>query len=430
MMTRWYIAQCRFAEFGIDYEMRLIMSEVVREEVSSVCMTRRPGCQVWYLCFRVKRHYANGASKWANKWQSTKTRDEEEARRRWLDPARDVIQNKNRAEAMRSMMEVVAGSSTMGVRVPLADLWDYYVAHATVSGGTRQVRDRKAKLTYFLQWLAGAHPEITFLREVTIRLAAEFWKWMEEDGKAPRTRNTYRAQLSVVWQGVTMSAELELNPWTKLDTDKAGGESYQDFTPTQIRRLCEAADAYESRWPGFWPVAIRMGAETGLRQGDIATLQADEIQRDIGYLVLVPNKTRRWGKDRVSVHSLDRPWAGMLPDVAEGQFWPEVASASRMGKGAIGLEFREICQRAGIVVERPPLPEERRKKPVKLYTFHSLRHGFATMALETGKISEGDLVAQGNWSGEEIIKGTYDHRDKLKQAMKAADKVAAALRKW
>ena len=66
----------------------------------------------------------------------------------------------------------------------------------------------------------------------------------------------------------------------------------------------------------------------------------------------------------------------------------------------------------------------------KLQTAGSVRNSTATMALETGEVTEKDLVAQGNWSGEEIIKGTYDHRDKLKQAIKAADKVAAALPKW
>jgi integrase len=73
---------------------------------------------------------------------------------------------------------------------------------------------------------------------------------------------------------------------------------------------------------------------------------------------------------------------------------------------------------------------ERRRRKIRLYSFHSLRHAFATMAPETGAITEKDPVAPGNWAGEEVIKGHYDHRDKLRLAMKAADKVAAALPKW
>ena len=77
-------------------------------------------------------------------------------------------------------------------------------------------------------------------------------------------------------------------------------------------------------------------------------------------------------------------------------------------------------------VERAPKEGERRKKAVRLVTFHSLRHSFVTHLLRSGRVTERDLVAQGNWSTEAVVRGTYNH-SKLEQARAAAVRVAAAM---
>jgi integrase len=88
--------------------------------------------------------------------------------------------------------------------------------------------------------------------------------------------------------------------------------------------------------------------------------------------------------------------------------------------------FKEICTTAGVETERAAAKGERRKRVVKLVTFHSLRHSFVTHLLRSGRVTERDLVAQGNWSTEAVVRGTYNH-SKLEQARAAAVKVAAAM---
>jgi integrase len=46
--------------------------------------------------------------------------------------------------------------------------------------------------------------------------------------------------------------------------------------------------------------------------------------------------------------------------------------------------------------------------------------------LRSGRVTERDLVAQGNWSTEAVVRGTYNH-SKLEQARAAAVRVAAAM---
>ena len=49
-----------------------------------------------------------------------------------------------------------------------------------------------------------------------------------------------------------------------------------------------------------------------------------------------------------------------------------------------------------------------------------------TRLLRSGRVTERDLVAQGNWSTEAVVRGTYNH-SKLEQARAAAVRVAAAM---
>jgi hypothetical protein len=52
------------------------------------------------------------------------------------------------------------------------------------------------------------------------------------------------------------------------------------------------------------------------------------------------------------------------------------------------------------------------------------RHSFVTHLLRSGRVTERDLVAQGNGSTEAVVRGTYNHSNR-EQARAAAVRVAA-----
>jgi integrase len=333
---------------------------------------------------------------------------------------------RNRRIDRRRMAEIlkVAGVEVLE-DVPLESLWDWYVRHCDVSGGERQQRDRRNALTRFNGWLWSAHPELKTIREVTLKIASEYWKHMEDKQLSPSSRNNNLSMLNSVWAAVWAPMELDSNPWAAIQRDRGGSVRYQPFTAEEMAALRAAAREYVPvvAEPGFWPAAIEMGFYTGLRLGDIATLDWGEVTEDGEYLVLQPNKTRHWGDDRVAVHSKTLPWVRLLPPAGgSGPVWPMAAEAGR----ALSREFTAIARAAGVQVDREAEDGERRTGTVRLKCFHSLRHTFATEALRRG-ISEDRLKEQGNWSNVAVISGHYNHA-KLEQAKRAADEVARIMR--
>ena len=384
-------------------------------------LVKKNASPIWQIQWQEK-DAASG--KWRARSRSTGTADYAEAQK--LLKVFNDAQAGRLAEDTTVRLLQSAGVETVRENPDLSQLWQWYVSHCDLSGAKRQQSDRENALNRFLKWLDAEHPEVKRVREVTLRICSEYWKHLADDGKSAATRNNNLSCLNVIWANIHAPMELDSNPWAAIKRDQGGSIRYEPFTLDELDALRRSAAAFHTAAePDFWPAAIETGLYTGLRLGDIATLDWTELSIDENYLILVPNKTKHWDNDRVAVHSLSLPWVKLLPERRpDGLLWP--LAADRYGRKKLSPEFAEIAKSAGIVIDREPEEGERRTKAVKLKCFHSLRHTYATIALSRG-ISQTELRDQGNWSGTEIIDAHYNHA-KLELAKRAADRVAQILK--
>ncbi len=376
-------------------------------------------------------------------WQIQWVYRDENGRRVWrsvstgetqYDRAREVLEVFEAAQSKRLARDRInhiiqsAGMKPMFIDVKLKDLWEWYSSHCEMTGDTRTQRDKRNTLTRFIEWCKDNHPEIEQVREITLGIASEYWKSLADDHKSASTRNNNLSALNSIWSDIHAPMELEANPWKAIKRDRGGSIKYLPFTLDELDKLRKSArkfKGYEIE-SDFWATAIEIGFYTGLRLGDIATLEWEEIPIDDNYLILKPNKTRHWGEDRVSVHSLSLPWVKMLPPRQEkGYLFPLAAKAYK--EKNLSREFRDIALLAEIEIDREPTDGERRQEKVKLKCFHSLRHTFATIMLSNG-ITQEELKNQGNWNGTDVIDQHYNHA-KLLQAKQAAEKIAEVMKK-
>ncbi len=321
-----------------------------------------------------------------------------------------------------------AGLKPIFIDVDLKDLWEWYVLHCDMTGGKRTQKDKKNTLFRFIDWCNANHPEIRQVREVSLGIASEFWKSLAENHKSASTRNNNLSALNSIWSDIQAPMELDTNPWKAIRRDRAGSIKYLPFTLEELNKLRESARHYKryNIEDDFWSIAIEIGYYTGLRLGDIATLDWEELPVEEEFLILKPNKTRHWGDDRVTVHSLSLPWVKMLPPRQKsGCLFPLAAKAYK--EKNLSREFKNIALLAGIEIDREPQEGERRQEKVKLKCFHSLRHTFATVMLSNG-ITQEELKNQGNWNGTDVIDQHYNHA-KLALAKQSAMKIAAVMKK-
>ncbi|MBQ6474206.1 MAG: hypothetical protein IJJ33_19625 [Victivallales bacterium] len=375
-----------------------------------------------FFCICWVERTPDGKRVWRRRTTGTDNYDEAEELCKTFEAARAKRLCK---ETVASLLKAAGDSESIAPDVNLTDLWTWYVSHCEIRCAERQQRDRQNKLSLFISWLTETHPELKTVQEISLRIASEYWQALASQGAAASTRNNHLSALHTIWSAIHAPMELPSNPWAAIQRDRSSSIPYQPFTAAELIALRCAAEEFHSLCAEekFWPAAIEMGYYTGLRLGDIATLEFEELRRDDEFLILVPNKTRHWGDDRVAVHSLSLPWIELLPFGTDGFVWPKAAAS--YATSSLSAEFSAIATSAGIQLDREPEEGERRNKNVRLKCFHSLRHTFATDALLKG-MTESDLRDQGNWSGTDVIHGHYNLA-KLELAKKAARKVAEVL---
>jgi integrase len=288
-------------------------------------------------------------------------------------------------------------------RTLIADGWQEFPYIERVRGserkrlGAKQVANNKQFWRLFAEWMAKTKPTAKYMQDVTEADAHAYSNYCrDEAGLSERSCNK-RAEIARV---VFDIAKIEPNPFANVRRWSESNEGRECLELDELQRILEVTT-------GEMRVLVMLGALTGMRLGDCATLGWHEIRNGRIY-----KRTSKTGKEvSLSIAPALAEAIATLPH-PKGAIYvmPEIAASYKHDNTAISKRIRRLFESCGIQVVEPAT--EGRIKAISRRGFHSLRATFITFAARSNIPTK--LIS--GWIGHS------DQVDKLYQKFGNADR--------
>jgi integrase len=223
--------------------------------------------------------------------------------------------------------------------------------------------------------------------------------------RTPATTQRYLAVLRHLFQlAVRRWQLLDRNPVLAIDWPKAPDYSARILARAERQRLLGAAKPFLQK-------LILIALYTGLRQGSILRLEAEDYRREAEVLRVIQKGGR----------ALRLPMTPPLRDVldslgvAEGRLfrWPDGRIMHRFPRKA----WVRACINAGLYAEKPDARRPGKTRKVPAVRFHDLRHCTGTVLAEAGVPQRIIQDILGHSSGRMTERYTRPRRPAVRRAM-------------
>ena len=300
---------------------------------------------------------------------------------------------KPQRSVMEKMLSAIYEDEVQEKGFPLASLWlvyeDWSKGKGRVVARNTHVNQRNL-VARFVEWAAGRG--LSDVSDVNVIAARDYVKTLNRSNKTIRT---YCGYLSQVWEAVGQLRPGIHNPWRAATPNNDGTSvRHEAFTDEQIAAILAEA----SRVSKDWHLACLIALYTGLRYGDIATLDWRQIDLEAGVIKATPNKTRKSSGIEVWI-----PIAPALRPHLQGGEGYVLPSLGPIYPQPTDIPFSSILSAVGLVG--------------KQYSFHSWRHTANSRMAEAGISSEVRRMICG-WTNDDMARH-YDHAKHLKELQEA-----------
>lgn len=214
------------------------------------------------------------------------------------------------------------------------------------------------------------------LDAITSREVTAFRDSLTDHGRTAKTANHYLKCLRSLFGDAVKEAALLHSPAAPVKTlHETDSTPRQPFTTEEVARL--VASAPSSDWKGV----ILVGAFTGLRLVDAATLKAGNFDLDRGALKLTPRKTSRKGTTvEIPLHAELVAYlaSNPPPPFPAAPLFTSLAKTTAGGRKGLSAQFRAIMKIAKISRNVTRKTEDGAARETASRSFHSLRHTFTS----------------------------------------------------
>ena len=269
-------------------------------------------------------------------------------------------------------------------RVSVAGMWESYLkspCRPDSSSGTLDFY-HDAVLP-FQKWMEARHGEIVEVRDITEEIAGEYATEFWGSGISERTYNARITTLKMVLRVLLKDG----TPFDAIRRKTPRPQSRNAFTAAQLKAISDTIDDpdyYMFHKPEMRLMLLIM-LYTGCRGEDAALLKWSYVDFNNRTITYIPIKTARKRPVPVTV-----PIAVCLYDALRQKdhddpiyVLPKVAERYRRNPCGISTDITKLLEASGIKTKVID-PELQRKRPIVLYSMHSFRHTFCSIAVNAG----------------------------------------------
>ncbi len=305
----------------------------------------------------------------------------------WEDASRKARRGElTQVASIKILSELLAATSGEQLKVPtIAEVLNSYVASRATVGCVAGTAKRYQKVvSVFLEKIGEKRSAASVASLTPIEI--EKWRDSELDaGKSPKTVNDELGIIRAALNGSKRRGEMLSNPAEAIETVSGHVAKRQPFSDAEITELLSKASA-------DWKTAILLGAWTGLRLGDIASLTWSAIDLEAGKLSLTPKKTKEAVEIALAPELRDH-LASLTRGVGKAPLMPSLNGRGTGSNGELGglsTEFMRLMKKT--TINAPKGAEKKGKgRQTSSKSFHSLRHSFVSRCAASGA---GDSVTK------------------------------------
>lgn len=313
--------------------------------------------------------------------RTTEESDKEKAKSKLIEFL-EPFSLQNDAEKLSAISKKIEGAEAAAdALLPSLSLLNAFKAYVASpnrpDAGARTMEDYECQFNRFIEWVKKHHPNVKEMRQITKEMAFQFAGHLGSI-LTPNSFNKYVVLLRRVWRVLFEHSEarLKVNPWEKIETKKLTTHSRRELTVEELGRVIEASK-------GEMRLLIALGIYCGLRLNDAACLQWSSVDMVKEIISLVPSKTARRSKKRVTL-PIHPTLYGMLQEIPtakrRGYVMPAIAARYQSSCGLLARDITKLFK----AVDIETTMEVKGKRSVADCGFHSLRHTFVSLCASSG----------------------------------------------
>lgn len=241
------------------------------------------------------------------------------------------------------------------------------------TAGDHTLSKNRIMFDRLLKWVKSNHPEVKEMRHFTKELAMEFMDSAFEKLENG-TRNNNLGFYKKIWNTLIDDGRhgVEANPFMKIRNKRAENFRREAFTSEQIEAILEAV-----KGDSELRLLVLIGLYTGQRLGDCKNLKWGNVDFATNRISLTTQKTKAFVQ--IPIHTQLR---NALESFGANRDGVILENLHMLNVQAICKRFSTILKKARIKAltdEKTPTGKRH-----TIYGFHSLRHTFISMQLNSG----------------------------------------------